>query len=78
MKIYQVDHISDARIEEHLIKEIHIDDLTLSENRGAEHVHTLNVSEAYEAIDFNYRKFYPNKVFIRLWKNVLRKNRGHK
>lgn len=78
LKIYRIDELSENRIEEHFVKSIHAKDISFSENRGIDHIHTYNVSDTYEAIDFNYRKIYPNKVFIRLWQRVIRKKRRHK
>lgn len=75
IKIYKIDRIDENRIEEQFIKEIHADEVLFSENRGIEHIHTLNVSETYEVIDFRYRKIYINKLFIRLWRNYIRKGR---
>ena len=73
-----MDCISNEIIQEECVKEIHADDVILDENRGINHVHTFNVSQRYEAIDFNYNKFYPNKVFIRFWQRVIHKKRTHK
>lgn len=75
LKIYESDTVTVDEINEHEIGRVFASDLTLDENRGVKRVHTYNNNGKYETIDFLYRKFYPNKISMRLWQNIIRKDR---
>lgn len=78
LRFYKISTLSRDTINETEIMRKYASDVTLDKNRGIRHIHTYNRNERYEVIDFLYRKFYPNKIFLRLWQNVIRKNRKHK
>lgn len=75
LKIYETDLITVDEINEHEIRRMFSNDLQLDENRGIERIHTYNNNGKYETVDFLYRKIYPNKISMRLWQNIIRKNR---
>lgn len=78
LRFYRIDELSREVINETEIMRKYASDIKLDKNRGIQHIHTYNRNEKYEVIDFLYRKFYPNKIFLRLWQKVIRKNRRHK
>lgn len=75
LKVYETDAITLDEINEHEIRRLFAEDLLLDKDRGIERVHTYNNNGRYETVDFLYRKIYPNKISMRLWQRVIRKNR---
>lgn len=75
LKIFEVSSISETEITEKEVMQIHADDIVLIDNPGINHCHTYNRNENYEVVDFRYDKFFPNKVFRRLWINCFLKKR---
>lgn len=72
---YYITKCTSESLEEMKERIIRSSDITFDYNRGISHIHTYNIDDAYEVVDFRYRKFYLLKIISKLVSKVYRKIR---
>lgn len=70
LHFYEVDQFDDNCFNEHEVSVTKINDVHFDKDKGLQHIHTYSQSEHYEAVDFQYNRFYWNK-FVHLFVSKL-------
>lgn len=73
LHVFRVNEFTEEIFDEEEIKQVHMSDVPVErDNHKLDFLHTYNRDSCYEAIDFRYWKFYPDKFFLHQWQRVYR------